>query len=415
MSPPIDPGKRKAAVQAFATGALALPGLAGSASADAPIDATAADYAFSYYKEDTLSPSDYFDTGTGSRDRYEIFAHQFKIQTPVTARTDATFDLVYETMSGASPWWVEPNTDPDQPYLQAMSGASIEETRVDGQVSVDQYFDKGRLGLTGGVSSENDYLSGNFGIGAERGFNEKNTTIGLAMGWSWDTITPTEHAKFNRLSEYDKKTFALDFGVSQILSRSTILRVGLAYKRSKGFLSDPYKQVIVGQNAGGGGTKIPDARPDTRHQLTVTGQLRQFIAAANAALHVDAAFGHDDWKVTAFTANVRWYQTLFEILELVPKFRYYSQSDAEFYGPIFDGTPSYATSDYRLSPYGALSYGLEGIVRIASWPSDDIDLLFSLDYERYLTSGDFALRTVDNASPGLVDYHLFGARIGGRF
>ena len=87
-------GTRRALTQ----GAFALPGLAalsavsslsaltpGEASADAPAQETTARYAFSFYKEDNLSPGKFVNaTGTGSRERYEIYAHQFSLLTPLT-------------------------------------------------------------------------------------------------------------------------------------------------------------------------------------------------------------------------------------------------------------------------------------------------------------------------------------------
>ena len=108
--------------------------------------------------------------------------------------------------------------------------------------------------------------------------------------------------------------------------------------------------------------------------------------------------------------------TLFEIFELIPSFRYYSQSQASFYGPVFRfGAPEFRTSDFRLSPYGAFSYGLRGNVNLSGWPDNEMSWIFSLFYQRYLSSGDFALVTVRNANPGLVDYHLFSVNLGARF
>ena len=45
------------ALTALTTSALALPGIAGSARADAPIERATSSASFSYYKEDKLSPS----------------------------------------------------------------------------------------------------------------------------------------------------------------------------------------------------------------------------------------------------------------------------------------------------------------------------------------------------------------------
>jgi len=114
-------GRRKLA--ALSSSALALPGMAGPAAADSPIDRPIANYAFSYYGEDPIPFANW--NGTGSRERYDIFSHQFNVISPITRRMDGSVDIVYESMSGASPWYV------DELQLQAMSGATIEESRID--------------------------------------------------------------------------------------------------------------------------------------------------------------------------------------------------------------------------------------------------------------------------------------------
>jgi hypothetical protein len=408
---PIGPSAKLAALT---SGALALPGmLAGPAGADSPVQEPSADYSFSYYKEDNLSPGLWNEDLGGSRNRYEIFAHQFSLIAPVTSRIDTRVDLVFETMSGASPWWVTWDQG-QQKYLQVMSGATIFEQRVDGQIGVNHYFDRGRIGLTGGVSSEKDYLSGNFGFDIERSFNDKNTVLNVGLGFSWDTITPTDPAQHDDLGlgVYYKKAQAFNLTLSQILYRDAILQAGLAYKHGDGYLSDPYKRVEVSND----GTTVDDRRPSERHQLTPFARYRHFIRPANASLHVDVAGQWDSWSVSSFTAEVAWYQTLFERFELIPSFRYYSQSQADFYGPVFRfGIPTYRTSDYRLSPFGAISYGLRANAHLDGWPDRDLSWILSLAYQRYRTSADWAISDVELANPGLVEYHLFSVLLGAKF
>lgn len=415
----VNNGRR--ALTALASGALSLPGIGGGASADSPVEETTARYAFSFYKEDNLSPSKFLNsTGTGSRERYEIFAHQFNLLTPLTSRIDASVDLVFETMSGASPWWVEPNataTASTQSFLQVMSGATIFDERFDGQITVNHYFDRGRATLSGGVSSEKDYLSGNIGFAAERNYNDKNTTHSIGIGYSWDTITPTDGAAIHgrMLNEYLKNSFTLDTAITQILTRTALIEVGFAYKRGTGFLSDPYKRVYVVVN----GQTVPDERPRDRDQITLSGRYRQHIPQANASLHVDAAFHWDDWNVIGLDAELAWYQTVCDFVRVIPNFRYYSQSQAYFYGPTLAADPQGASylgsSDYRLSPYGAISYGLRAEADIVDWPGRGLNWFFHVGYDRYISRGSYALQTVRNPNPGLVKYHLVSAQLGGHF
>jgi hypothetical protein len=146
------------------------------------------------------------------------------------------------------------------------------------------------------------------------------------------------------------------------------------------------------------------------------GRYRHFIPGITAAIHGDISYHWDNWGINGLSIEAAWYQTLFDIWQIIPSFRYYSQSQANFYGPVFrTEIPENYTSDYRLSPYGALSVGLQNQVTIQSWPWKTTDLVLALGYQRYMTDAGWALKTVNVPNPGLVSYHLVTFRLGGRF
>ena len=113
--------RRSSTLRALTSGALALPGLAGSAVADAPTGRFTADYRASYYKEDDLPSSKV--TPGGETSRYEVTGHQFRVAGPVTDRIDLGLDVVYESMSGATPWDVVPDTNGEP--RQGRTGATV--------------------------------------------------------------------------------------------------------------------------------------------------------------------------------------------------------------------------------------------------------------------------------------------------
>ena len=195
------------ALTALTTSALALPGIAGTASADAPIERATATGAFSYYREDSL-PVRKFDPSTGSRDRYEVFTFQARADAPVSDRVDIGLDFLYEEMSGSSPWFVTPGPDGEQ--LQVMSGATIEDERVDATVDIDFYLDEGKDSLSVGFSNERDYLSVHGGIGAERNYNDKNTVLNASIAGAYDWIDPTD-PDFSLARPESEEKWSLDF------------------------------------------------------------------------------------------------------------------------------------------------------------------------------------------------------------
>ena len=88
-------------VYALASSALALPGIAG---AESPEGRYTSSYSYSRYFEDDLPAGR---LASGSTQRYEIDSHQFHLGGPVTSRSGLGIDVVYESMSGATPWYVE--------------------------------------------------------------------------------------------------------------------------------------------------------------------------------------------------------------------------------------------------------------------------------------------------------------------
>lgn len=395
-------------LMALASSALALPGLARTAAADTRVERWTADYGFSLYREDDI-PGSKTSTGQDS-ERYTIETHQFYLEGPLGDRADVGLDVIYETMSGATPWFVEQGPDGDP--VQVMTGATVEEERTDLLLRSNVHYDNGRLGIQAGTSFENDYLSLNAGLSGERQYNDENTTLGLQVGYSWDRITPTDEDLYpSRPDQETKHSVGLAGSLTQILTRSTVARTSLAWQYQTGFLSDPYKLVSVG------GANIGDRRPDERHQLAWLTQLRQHVGFANASAHLDYRFAWDDWGIRSHTVELAWHQTLFvDWLRVVPAGRYTTQSAASFYGPFFDALPSdgYASSDYRLSPYGAVSGRVRAEADVRGWPFG-WDWQAVVGYERYLSSGDLALGSVAVESPGLVDFQLFTVGIRGRF
>ena len=99
------------------------------------------------------------------------------------------------------------------------------------------------------------------------------------------------------------------------------------------------------------------------------------------------------------TLSLAWYQGVGERLTLTPSLRYYSQSQAFFYQPFFRvrRDDNLYSSDYRLSPYGAVTLGLSGEYR---WEQ----LSLTASFERYDSSGDYAVGSVVTENPGLVDF-----------
>lgn len=96
---------------------------------------------------------------------------------------------------------------------------------------------------------------------------------------------------------------------------------------------------------------------------------------------------------------------------LSPGVRWYSQSQAEFYAPYYQSLrdDGRASSDYRLSPYGAIS------LRVDLRRALGHDWELGVGAEWYEASADYAIGSVKLENPALVEYWILSARLGKRF
>lgn len=386
-----DTKKAARALQALTTAALALPGLAAAE--------VQTEYLFAHYKEADLPASK--GGGVGS-ERYEINSHRFRIVAPVD-EVVGTLNLTYETLSGASPWFVMPGID-GRP-VQIMSGASIREERLDIEPSVTFKLDQMQVSTSVGYSTEDDYESFSGGVELEYTPPAAAYSYVGGIGYSYDRLEPTDArgGPYDyRIDKADKDSLTAYAGVSFIINAQTVIQGSIGYGRNNGYLSDPYKLAWIE----GLSDTVSDWRPGGRQSYTLNARLRHYVSRFGAALHADYRLYDDNWKITAHTVDVAWHQNLGDSWRLTPSIRWYSQSQAYFYAPFYGSVRSdgYASSDYRLSPYGAISARLDVRKSIAKWE-------LGLGAEYYEASADYALKNVGTENPGLVEFMSLTAKL----
>lgn len=382
--------KPKSALAALTGAALCLPAYAPTAKAWTEPQTTTA-YRFSHYGEDKLSARA---TNGQNGERYAVDSHQFQLLQPLSERYDASADLVFESMSGASPWFVVP--DANNQSIQVMSGATIDDQRLALDLKTRRHREQGYEALSAGLSKEKDYLSLSTSIETRSDFNKRNSSFSAAASVSRDFLEPTDGASARfptRIDSADKTSANLLFALSHNFTPRTAAQLSFSYGISQGYLSDPYKMVYVDSNL------LPDARPGSRSSYAASLRLRHYLPTLKAALQLDYRRFGDSWGIVSDTLEVGWHQTLPAGWKLIPTLRYYQQGAADFYRNFFvspraDGRYS---SDYRLSSYGAISGRLAAVKQWREWQ-------LSVAAERYDSSSHYALHQTNEANPGLVDF-----------
>ena len=321
----------------------------------------------------------------GDTRRYDIDIRQFRLLTPVGRSWSLDLGLSKETMSGASPWGTVLGPD-GKPEL-IMSGATIHESRTEVNLGATHYGEDSSASLTLTRSEEDDYTANAISLSGEWTFNDDLTTLSLGISYSSDNIEPTDAIAYGRVTREERLSRSASAGVSQVIDRSSAIYAGLSITEDEGYLSDPYK--------------LRDVRPGERLESALGVRYRRFFDGPNAALHLDYRYFGDDWGIDSHTLHTSWYQNLGHAFQVVPNVRYYSQSEADFYRPFDDfrlppDTPQ--SSDFRLSAYGAFTFGLKGVFQQPGWS-------LTIGADRYVAKGKYGLSS-GAPHPGHLSFTL---------
>jgi hypothetical protein len=312
-------------------------------------------------------------------------------------------DLSVDSLTGASPSGAIASGEPQT--FTSPSGRGTYETPA-GEVPLDDSFLDTRVALSAswsqpfarlytlnaglGFSSEYDYQHIGASFGVTRDFNQRNTTLSLAMAYADDSIEPVggvplplaqmgdavgeDQSPANRGADSDSKNVLdLLLGVTQVLGRHTVMRVNFSYSDSSGYLTDPYKILSVvdaftGEpvartpapgSTGPGNVYLFESRPDSRRKQGLYTELRHDFSGK--VLQVGYRFSTNDWDVDSHTLESRLRLPFGESNYLEPHLRYYQQTAASFYRySLADGAlPGFASADARLSDMDAVTVGLK--------------------------------------------------------
>jgi len=202
-------------------------------------------------------------------------------------------------------------------------------------------------------SNENDYEgnTASFSISQDLFGDLTNVSVGYALGW--DTVMDNTVPDFSE--DIDRQTFHV--GLSQIITKDFIMGANLEVITDEGFLNNPYRSVRYLNNSGGYSYQ-KEIYPNTRTSaaFSVTGK---YYLPYRAALGGSYRFFNDDWNITAHTVEVNyvhpWRDIIFEA-----KFRYYTQTQSDFYSDLFPfiDSQNFMARDKELSDYTSSSIGI---------------------------------------------------------
>jgi hypothetical protein len=235
-------------------------------------------------------------------------------------------------------------------------------------------------------STEYDYTHLGANIKLSHDFNNRNSTVSLALAVASDELDPEGGAPIplsamldvgdlsNRTGNADKDVVDIVAGFTQVINRNLVLQVNYSFSDASGYLNDPYKIVSLVDPVSGDplprvltpGIDGPsheylfESRPDERTKHSFYGQAKYYMDGK--VLDASYRYMTDDWDIDSHTLDLRYRWPLGDRSYLEPHVRYYTQSHADFYLPSIDGTaalPAHASADYRLGEFDAVTLGLK--------------------------------------------------------
>ena len=334
--------------------------------------------------------------------------------------------VTFDGLTGASPNGAAPSS-----HIQTFTGTSGTSTysAKPGEIPLDDTFKDTRISFDGGftlplgrlsttvlgahLSTEHDYTSVGLNAGLTRDLFHKNTTLSASVSFSHDVVNPLGSAPtpFSQMTAptsggegegereggerghapgKGKNVVYGVVGFTQVLDRWTLLRLNYSYSHASGYLNDPYKILSVVQGPGTADPGEPtgyvyESRPDNHRKQAVYGEMRRYIGGHT--IDFSYRYYHDDWGVTSRTFDVHYRFPIAAGNALQPHFRWYKQTGADFYNTyLLDGAPlpAFASADYRLAPFHAITYGLEYFVTV------EHGLYLSFGAEYYRQIGDLS-------------------------
>lgn len=235
-----------------------------------------------------------------------------------------------------------------------------------------------------GYSDEYDYDSIGAGISLTKSPRGTDATVAFGLNGYFDSV---DIIRFDGSEEGSDERLSLAGSARwhQILSPTSFGELGLTVANQSGFLETPYNAVVIEDpndppnpnlENNARGTEEPEVLPDDRLRVALDGRVRKRIALGRAWELGSRLYG-DSWDITSVSLEPAWYETFLEgRLDARFRYRFYVQSEAEYYQDSFTESERYQTQDSELAGYSSSTVGTK---LVWHW-SELYELTFGLDY-----------------------------------
>ncbi len=198
-------------------------------------------------------------------------------------------------------------------------------------------------------SDENDYEARTLNFAIAQEVFAGLTTITLGYGSGSDTVGRRGDSDFSE--DVDRNAYRL--AVSQVLTRNWLMSLSYEGVADEGFLNNPYRRVRYLDASEPLGFGVQDeVYPESRVSSAAALRTRYHLPY-RAAVSGEYRFYTDSWDINAHTFEVGYIQPVKDRWLVEFKYRYYTQTGAEFYSDLypFRDAQNFLARDKELSDF----------------------------------------------------------------
>jgi len=261
-----------------------------------------------------------------------------------------------------------------------VSGASIDvmlyaspyvEQRTQDSLSVEYLSGKTTYSVGFTHSYEPDYRSNTANFSISEDLFGDLTTVSMTFRRTWNDVYKMECAMHSSTGECEDKIHDPSFGeqtmdersygvgLTQILTRNSLVSLNDEIITDQGWLSNPYRDLIyLDPTSGRGFSTEPEIDPSTRTSNAIGGDYKYYLPY-RAAIDLQYRYYFDTWDIHAQTAQLGytqpWRKWTFDATV-----RYYTQTRASFYNNAFQyaDQQNFMSRNRELSDYYSYSVGV---------------------------------------------------------
>jgi hypothetical protein len=276
-----------------------------------------------------------------------------------------------------------------------VTGASVKDVRHLFRGSLAFTRDETELSAGGSTSNENDYQSRALHASARTDLFQHDTQLELAYARNWDSACDVVHAANTdptlrrpldtsigcfepSAAERTTRSIRTDaFQVTWTQAWTPLLMTQLVFtgQLQNGFLSDPYRAVVLSAT----GQSAQEHHPDNRAREALAARAAYYLRGLKGAVRLGLRGYRDTWDIWSATVELEAEKYLLSWLRLRGTGRYYWQTGALFWSDDYTGGEpahgqrgQYWSGDRELSPFSSFLFGVRAL---GSWSADERRML----------------------------------------